>query len=94
MEGKEEEEGGELEGIASLALLPSGSVSGHFLHPASATCLGLFGTGGSFVFSISFAGFWVFTYIDLLNIFFHDLTFFSAYTLYVGLSVVLTSSSL
>jgi hypothetical protein len=34
-----------LEGIASLAFLPSGSMSGHFLHPASSTCLGLFGTG-------------------------------------------------
>jgi hypothetical protein len=34
-----------LEGIAVLAWLPSGSVSGHFIHPASSTCLGLFGTG-------------------------------------------------
>jgi len=35
----------DLEGIAILAWLPSGSVSGHFIHPASSTCLGLFGTG-------------------------------------------------
>jgi hypothetical protein len=35
----------DLEGIAVLAWLPSGSVSGHFIHPASSTCLGLFGTG-------------------------------------------------
>jgi hypothetical protein len=34
----------DLEGIAVLAWLPSGSVSGHFIHPASSTCLGLFGT--------------------------------------------------
>lgn len=33
-----------LEGIASIALFPSGSLSGHFLHTASSTCLGLFGT--------------------------------------------------
>jgi len=34
-----------LQGIASIALFPSGSLSGHFLHTASSTCLGLFGTG-------------------------------------------------
>lgn len=33
-----------LQGIASIALFPSGSLSGHFLHTASSTCLGLFGT--------------------------------------------------
>jgi len=33
----------DLEGIAVLAWLPSGSVSGHFIHPASSTCF--FGTG-------------------------------------------------
>lgn len=41
-EDKEEEC---LQGIASIALFPSGSLSGHFLHIASSTCLGLFGTG-------------------------------------------------
>ncbi|XP_002988475.2 uncharacterized protein LOC9637113 [Selaginella moellendorffii] len=34
----------EIQGIASIALLPSGSISGHFVHPPSSSCLGLYGT--------------------------------------------------
>ncbi|KAG0609388.1 hypothetical protein M758_8G180500 [Ceratodon purpureus] len=47
-EGEEEEdvdkEAEVLDGVASIALFPSGSLSGHFLHSASSSCWGLFGT--------------------------------------------------
>lgn len=33
-----------MEGMASIALLPSGSVSGHFIHLPYSTCYGFFGT--------------------------------------------------
>lgn len=33
-----------MEGIASIALLPSGSISGHFIHLPNSTCYGLHGT--------------------------------------------------
>jgi hypothetical protein len=48
-EGEEQDEDKEevLQGVASVALFPSGSLSGHFLHTASSSCLGLFGTGES-----------------------------------------------
>ncbi|KAL2898649.1 Pyridoxal phosphate homeostasis protein [Bienertia sinuspersici] len=34
----------EMEGIASIALLPCGSISGHFIHLPNSTCYGLHGT--------------------------------------------------
>lgn len=33
------------EGVASIALLPSGSISGHFIHLPQSICYGLHGTG-------------------------------------------------
>ncbi|CAL5185947.1 unnamed protein product [Lathyrus oleraceus] len=33
-----------MEGVASIALLPSGSISGHFIHLPQNTCYGLHGT--------------------------------------------------
>ncbi|XP_027109311.2 uncharacterized protein [Coffea arabica] len=47
MEGEESEEsrGGKvMEGVASIALLPSGSISGHFIQLPNSLCLGLCGT--------------------------------------------------
>lgn len=35
----------EMEGIASIALLPCGSISGHFIRLSHSTCYGLHGTG-------------------------------------------------
>ncbi|GAU47721.1 hypothetical protein TSUD_285080 [Trifolium subterraneum] len=34
-----------MEGVASIALLPNGSISGHFIHLLHSTCYGLHGTG-------------------------------------------------
>lgn len=34
-----------IEGIASIALLPSGSISGHFVSVPNSVCYGLQGTG-------------------------------------------------
>lgn len=34
-----------MEGIASIALLPSGSISGHFIKLPESCCYGLHGTG-------------------------------------------------
>ncbi|KAJ1701597.1 hypothetical protein LUZ63_001376 [Rhynchospora breviuscula] len=39
-----ERKGEEMEGIASIALLPSGSISGHFIRLPDSTCYGLHGT--------------------------------------------------
>ena len=36
-----------MEGVASIALLPNGSISGHFIHLPHSTCYGLHGTGNS-----------------------------------------------
>lgn len=46
-EGREEVESiGEVkEGVASIALLPSGSISGHFVQLPGSVCYGLHGTG-------------------------------------------------
>ncbi|KAL1223256.1 hypothetical protein V5N11_030050 [Cardamine amara subsp. amara] len=41
---KSEEEGEVKEGVASIALLPSGSISGHFVHMPHSICYGLHGT--------------------------------------------------
>lgn len=46
-EGAPESEEEILHGVASILFFPSGSLSGHFLHTASLSCLGLFGTGES-----------------------------------------------
>lgn len=51
---EEESKVGEvMEGVASIALLPCGSISGHFIQVIDSTniCYGLHGTGTSFVFS-------------------------------------------
>jgi hypothetical protein len=45
MGSKGEGKGEEMEGIASIALLPSGSISGHFIRLPDSTCYGLHGTG-------------------------------------------------
>lgn len=34
-----------MEGVASIALLPCGSMSGHFIHLPKSTCYGLHGVG-------------------------------------------------
>lgn len=34
-----------MEGVASIALLPSGSISGHFIQLPNSVCYGLYGTG-------------------------------------------------
>nr|XP_043634796.1 uncharacterized protein LOC122605902 [Erigeron canadensis] len=39
-----EEEGLKMEGMASLALLPNGSISGHFVHLPDSVCYGIHGT--------------------------------------------------
>ena len=39
------EEGEVKEGVASIALLPCGSISGHFIHKPLSICYGLHGTG-------------------------------------------------
>lgn len=38
-----------MEGVASIALLPNGSISGHFIHLPHSTCYGLHGTGNSLI---------------------------------------------
>ncbi|KAL0658263.1 hypothetical protein Bca4012_078848 [Brassica carinata] len=46
----DEEREGEIEkkeGVASIALLPCGSISGHFIHTPLSVCYGLHGTGAS-----------------------------------------------
>lgn len=46
VEKKKKEKGEKvMEGVASIALLPSGSISGHFIHLPHSTCYGLHGTG-------------------------------------------------
>lgn len=45
IEKKKDEEGEVKEGVASIALLPSGSISGHFIQMPSSICYGLHGTG-------------------------------------------------
>ncbi|KAL0827922.1 hypothetical protein Bca101_051600 [Brassica carinata] len=44
-EVKEEGEGEVKEGVASIASLPCGSISGHFIHMPLSICYGLHGTG-------------------------------------------------
>ncbi|KAJ9540589.1 hypothetical protein OSB04_027095 [Centaurea solstitialis] len=41
---EEEEEGLKMEGMASIALLPNGSISGHFVHLPNSVCYGIHGT--------------------------------------------------
>lgn len=43
--GGEEQRGKVMEGMASIALLPSGSISGHFIELPHSICYGLQGTG-------------------------------------------------
>ncbi|KAL5079229.1 hypothetical protein RYX36_007650 [Vicia faba] len=43
-EEEEEEKMIKMEGVASIALLPNGSISGHFIHLPHSTCYGLHGT--------------------------------------------------
>ncbi|KAL9323492.1 hypothetical protein ACSQ67_008349 [Phaseolus vulgaris] len=38
-----------MEGVASIALLPCGSISGHFIQLPHSTCYGLSGTGISYI---------------------------------------------
>lgn len=63
-EGKEEEQMERVkeeevkEGVASIALLPNGSISGHFIQLPHSVCYGLHGTGTCF--SLSFSQFFVF----------------------------------
>lgn len=45
IECAEEEEGLKMEGMASIALLPDGSISGHFVHLPNSVCYGIHGTG-------------------------------------------------
>ena len=81
-ESKEEVRVGEVkEGVASIALLPNGSLSGHFIQLPQSICYGLHGTGMvlfSFYFPLvlSLRGFfqlannWVlFVFIELFLIF-------------------------
>ncbi|RVW80940.1 hypothetical protein CK203_037331 [Vitis vinifera] len=44
-EGEERKEGVVREGVASIALLPCGSLSGHFIQLPHSICFGLHGTG-------------------------------------------------
>lgn len=44
-EVEQEERGKEMKGVGSLALLPSGSISGHFIQLPNSVCYGLYGTG-------------------------------------------------
>ena len=46
--GKEEKEE-VMEGVASIALLPCGSISGHFIQLPHSICYGLHGTGIFFI---------------------------------------------
>lgn len=41
------------EGVASIALLPNGSISGHFIQLPRSICYGLHGTGTCFSLSLS-----------------------------------------
>lgn len=41
------------EGVASIALLPNGSISGHFIQLPHSICYGLHGTGTCFSLSLS-----------------------------------------
>ncbi|KAK1352378.1 Tubulin glycylase [Heracleum sosnowskyi] len=41
---KEERVGKVMEGVGSIALLPSGSISGHFVHLPNSVCYGFYGT--------------------------------------------------
>ncbi|GJU40495.1 hypothetical protein Tco_1193452 [Tanacetum coccineum] len=43
-EADEEVEGVKMEGMASIALLPDGSISGHFVHLPNSVCYGIHGT--------------------------------------------------
>ncbi|CAI8595345.1 unnamed protein product [Vicia faba] len=43
-EEEEEEKMIKMEGVASIALLPNGSISGHFIHLPHSICYGLHGT--------------------------------------------------
>lgn len=45
LSGEEEMEGKVMEGVASIALLENGSISGHFVHLPHSICYGLHGTG-------------------------------------------------
>lgn len=42
------------EGVASIALLPSGSISGHFVQLPHSVCFGLHGTGTLYIYFLSF----------------------------------------
>lgn len=46
--GKQAKEEKVMEGIASIALLPCGSISGHFIRLPDSICYGLHGTGIDF----------------------------------------------
>lgn len=62
-EGKEEEQMERVkeeevkEGVASIALLPNGSISGHFIQLPRSICYGLHGTGTCFSLSLSLSQF-------------------------------------
>lgn len=40
-----EDEQSKMDGMASIALLPDGSISGHFVHLPHSVCYGIHGTG-------------------------------------------------
>jgi len=48
-ETEQQQETTTMEGVASIALLPNGSISGHFIHLPHSTCYGLHGTGNSLI---------------------------------------------
>jgi hypothetical protein len=56
-----------MEGVASIALLPNGSISGHFIHLPHSTCYGLHGTGNQLIHNCFYANFHV---LKLLRFFF------------------------
>ena len=53
-ESRRSEEGSVRKGVASIALLPCGSLSGHFIQLPHSLCFGLHGTGTSFVLCLFF----------------------------------------
>ena len=52
-QGEEEDTGEKMEGVASIALLPSGAISGHFIRLPDSVCYGLHGTR-TFLSSLTF----------------------------------------
>lgn len=64
---KEERVGKVMEGVGSIALLPSGSLSGHFVHLPNSVCYGLHGTGTCLIVFVDVMLFYLLVFVDTIG---------------------------